>query len=340
MDSSQVIGTGHLARCMTFATQIARHGAQVLFICRNLQGHVADLVSAKSFHLTLLGDEPVEIKSRVESDWLAVPVNQDAGETTNAITHHFGTAADWLITDHYSIDASWHTCGRNAANKIMVIDDLANRPHDCDLLLDCNFFAEPESRYRSLVPSHARMLLGPAYAPLREEFFSQKTNPEKRVMLYFGGSDTGELLEKAINAVAASDLANTYEVDVLLSRGSGREEQAALCTRHGFKAYSSIDDMAGHLTRTELVLGAGGISIWERLHLGVKSILVSIAANQEQPLKELAYAGYVHYLGKSDEVSEQKMIDALNAFMDASLEFTPYDISAKRDFLWEQLQSA
>ena len=92
----------------------------------------------------------------------------DDAEATRRVVA--GVETDWLITDHYAIDFRWHAKLRGAVRRIMAIDDLADRAHDADLLLDQSDPTETAARYRDLVPRSCVLLLGPRYALLRSEF--------------------------------------------------------------------------------------------------------------------------------------------------------------------------
>ncbi len=124
--------------------------------------------------------------------WLGVPQAQDASESIEAIQ---GALVDWLIMDHYALDAEWERRLRPHVERLMVIDDLANRSHDCDLLLDQNLVPENHARYRNLVPSTCRLLLGPRYALLGPEYrvWRRSLRPREgqvgRVLVFLGGSD-------------------------------------------------------------------------------------------------------------------------------------------------------
>jgi len=182
-DASARIGLGHLARCRTLAAALREQGATVHFICRAHPGHQIDALRAEGYRVTALPAPP--LREAADADyaaWLGVTQAQDAAETLAAIkaqpatnnqqptTNHKQQTTNHLIIDHYALDTTWEQHLRPAVHRILVIDDLANRPHDCDLLLDQNFAADAEARYADLLPSQAQCLLGPRYALLRPEY--------------------------------------------------------------------------------------------------------------------------------------------------------------------------
>ena len=161
-DASVTIGTGHVMRCLTLAEALRKAGAEVAFVCRELDGNLAGLIEARGFDVHVL--PPLEPPTDPLT-WTAAHWHEDAAQTASFLK----TRADWLVVDHFALEHRWEKEMREHANRLMVIDDLADRVHDCDLLLDQNYLQEP-ARYDTLVPAHCRKLLGPAYALLRDEF--------------------------------------------------------------------------------------------------------------------------------------------------------------------------
>ena len=215
-DSSDIVGTGHLMRCLTLADALKNKGADVHFICRNLRGNVNRLAEQRGYKLHLLSAPAREFVSQpddlVHASWLEVQWQLDQKETSQ-IVHSIGEKIDWLIADSYSLDFRWENGLQSEIKKIMVIDDLADRKHNCEILLDQNYFAKPEKRYQKLIPESSQLLLGQQYSLLREEFlgakkFCDQRSPEvNRILIYFGGNDhdnlTGLVL-KALNSFAVS----------------------------------------------------------------------------------------------------------------------------------------
>ena len=155
-DASLQIGTGHVMRCLTLADELVKKGANCRFICREHEGHLLAMIQERGYTATALPSDSGMMKSGSEAgtplyqSWLGADWLTDLEQTKNAIG---SKTIDWLIVDHYSLDARWEGAMRSACVSLMVIDDLADRKHDCDLLLDQNFGRIPAD-YEHLVPSH------------------------------------------------------------------------------------------------------------------------------------------------------------------------------------------
>jgi UDP-2,4-diacetamido-2,4,6-trideoxy-beta-L-altropyranose hydrolase len=197
VDSSALMGTGHLMRCLTLANELRRCGAATAFICRQHDGSVIARAEQEGHTVHRLARPgPSSDTAEDYAAWLGVPAPADAAETLLAVS---GQHYDWLVVDHYGLDHEWEQRLRGVVGRLLVIDDLANRRHDCDLLLDQNYFAAAtRERYRGLVAGPScKLLLGPSYALLRPEYAQLRSvlpprdGVVRRALIFFGGSDRG-----------------------------------------------------------------------------------------------------------------------------------------------------
>lgn len=290
-DASLQIGTGHVMRCLALAAKLANHGAQVKFICRIHDGHLIDFIKGSGFEVISLPKSAKyfadECKDTVDhSHWLGcdwqVDVNQCRAQLTDNV--------DWMIIDHYALDYRWETEMRDKSKYIMCIDDLADRKHDCDVLLDQSL-GRCENDYSKLVPNHANMLLGPKYALLRPEFaewrptsLARRENPRLRhILITMGGVDADNVTGSVLRALQSIDIPTLAQVTVVLGKNAPwRNAIMAQAKRLSVptSVRSGVDNMAELMTSCDLAIGAGGSTTWERCALGVPSILAILAENQ------------------------------------------------------------
>ncbi len=280
-DACAQIGGGHIMRCLTLADELARRGDRCVFAVR--PGSVETVPKlAQSGHEVVI---------------LAGPLSDEASE----IEERVGKCG-WLIVDHYGLGAQFEQATRGFAQKIMVIDDLADRPHDCDLLLDQTYGRQQED-YVERVPDGARLLMGTDYALLRPEFAAlrpkalarrDKCGPVRRILISLGASDPHGVTAKALLAVKESGI--DVRVDVVIGSGDpaamGLVEIAQTMPQQiDFRGFDA--DIAELMYEADLAIGAGGSTSWERCCLGLPTLMIVTADNQEKVAEELAKAGAV-----------------------------------------------
>lgn len=322
VDSSASIGTGHHVRCMTLAESLRRRGAQLRFVCRDHEGSLIGALRERAIPVTVL---PVSATSRAPGDgsyaaWLGSTQAEDASLMIEALA---GEEPDWLVVDHYALDSEWEQQVRPHVGQLMVIDDLANRPHQCELLLDQNYSLQGEERYAGLVPGSCKLLTGPRYALLRPDYSEhrRKIRPRdgrvSKILVFFGGSDPANMTGKAIASLCAPQLKH-LEVDVVI--GANHRDRHLLEKQAEERPHTRIHGPRPHLAdlmaSADLAIGAGGATIWERMCLGLPSIVVSIAENQRASCEALADAKLIYYAGNSADIET----DHLTRMIEASIQ--------------------
>jgi len=328
VDASSQIGTGHVMRCLTLAGELRRKDVRIVFVCREPSGHLCDLIASEGFEVYRLGfehlldDESSLCTENRNTDnqpphatWLGVDQYTDARQTIDALRD---SPWNWLIVDHYALDAHWESAMRNVADKIMVIDDLADREHDCNLLLDQNYFQEPDKRYKGLLPEHCETLLGPKYALLRPEFRQARKfcrmrgNGIARVLVYFGGHDLYNLTGMALEALYSPELHHFF-VDAVVGPNNPHLEkiEKQVQKRPGTRLYIQPDGFTELMLRADLSIGAGGTTTWERLCLGLPTIVITTAQNQEEFIQELHNVGYLKWIGRGDDIVFEQILYSL-----------------------------
>lgn len=336
-DASLDIGTGHVMRCLTLADALRERGARCEFICRALPGHRIDEIRRRGFAVSVLHDADTGSHEARPPDaaagygrWLGVPVVTDAHQSLAALEH----SVDWLVVDHYALDRDWEQAVRPAADRIMVIDDLADRPHDCELLLDQNL-GSVATDYVGLVPEDCEVLCGPRFALLRPEFARQRAvslenragRRLSRVLVSMGGVDqdnaTGQVLDAlgtgafprgadkpALGAGNPPPDAGNPSPDVTVTVIMGQaapwlHQVRAQAEALPFPVEIAVEvaDMAARMAASDFAIGAAGSTSWERCCMGLPSALVVLADNQAKLCRELAQAGAAVALGSVGDVA-------------------------------------
>ncbi|MBF0162625.1 MAG: UDP-2,4-diacetamido-2,4,6-trideoxy-beta-L-altropyranose hydrolase [Magnetococcales bacterium] len=326
VDASLPIGSGHLMRCLTLAGRLRAEGAAPHFACREQPGDLIGLIAAQGYPVHRLvgttGAEPLAVGEAGEvlshAHWLPVTQAEDAQEVADLV-RSLGPVA-WLVVDHYGLDRRWEARLRPLVGGLMVIDDLADRPHLCDLLLDHNLHTDMQTRYRQWVPPYCMLLLGPHYALLREEFVAarrllqQRDGAVRRLLLFLGGADPGNATAKVLEALDPLEL----PVDVVVGRSNPhRARIEAICgERPHFHYHEQVENMAQLMLQADLSIGAAGTTSWERCCMELPSLLLIMADNQRANAQILTTAGVALSLGEASVVSPAQIRAAVRRLMD------------------------
>jgi UDP-2,4-diacetamido-2,4,6-trideoxy-beta-L-altropyranose hydrolase len=302
-DASLHIGAGHVMRCLTLADALRERGAQSTFICRPHAGHLLELIQQRGHTAQALA--PADDAYNAPADpshakWLGTDWASDAAQTQHALGDQ---VVDWLVVDHYALDCRWEQAMRPHTRRIMAIDDLADRPHECDLLLDQNLGRQPQD-FGGLLSRHTQTLIGPDYALLRPEFaqwrnysLQRRAQPQlKNLLITMGGVDQANATSEVLTALTRCELPADLTITVVMGTTAPWlaqvHAQAATMPRPT-QVLVGVGNMAQLMAESDLCIGAAGGTSWERCCLGLPAIQLVLAANQKEINAALELIGSV-----------------------------------------------
>ncbi|MBB1073508.1 UDP-2,4-diacetamido-2,4,6-trideoxy-beta-L-altropyranose hydrolase [Rhodoferax sp. 4810] len=307
VDASISLGTGHVMRCLVLAEELKKRGVITQFVCRELLNNLYEKILVQGHEVTFL---PTGLNNFLH----------DAEQSRLAFQQ-----ADWLVVDHYELDRFWEKQLRPYVQHILVIDDLANRPHDCDILLDQNL--RDNEAYKDLVPTRCIRLIGPRYALLRSQFVEQRQklikqfDTVRRILVFFGGTDAKGVTLKALEALAQIKPIENLIVDVVIGEANPHRDaiqSACNASPHQTHLYCEVDNMAELMAQADLALGAGGSATWERCCLGLPSLVVTVEDNQDVNGIPCLKKGVLIYLGCLHEVEVKQWVSELDDMLNNS----------------------
>ncbi|OVE82215.1 UDP-2,4-diacetamido-2,4,6-trideoxy-beta-L-altropyranose hydrolase [bacterium K02(2017)] len=324
-DASHHIGSGHVYRCLTLALALKKNGHQVLFVCRQHQGHLIELIKdCYKITVRVLQIDTDWIPKKLipkHIKWLGADQCKDAQETINAIKDV--GVVDILVVDHYAIDQDWEAELKKHIRFLVVIDELADRKHCCDVLIDQTVWGHPHQVYKKLLPSHCLSLIGPKYAMLRSMFYeirnnfvqSSVKNKKLKMLIFLGAADLSDVPLKLMTVckILASE---PIEIHFILNEKSKHYEQVKKLSQlqNNLIHYSYVDDMAKLMSQMDVYCGSGGTITWERCCMGLSGVVFSIAENQYGFSKTMGDKGYHFFLGRESELEAQEIVDALKNY--------------------------
>jgi len=329
-DASPKIGSGHVMRCLALADALRSRGDETLFIARTMPDGLQRRLAQSGHRLALSSPAPrrtpTDPNDPPHADWLDTDWETDAAATLSALAPG---RWDWLAVDHYALDARWAAQVRQGAARILVIDDVADRPLDADLVLDPNLQPDPQARYlrRLIHPDRDKLMLGPSFALLRPEFASLAARRSRRpralqtLLIAFGGGDAKGATASALDQLLDPAFEGLRLIVVLGGLHPARTELERLCTdrAHTELIFDSAD-VASLMLRSDLAIGAGGGMTYERMCLGLPAIMIALERNQEGPSAYLAARGLTTYLGRFDRLPPGAVAQAVTRAMTGAID--------------------
>jgi UDP-2,4-diacetamido-2,4,6-trideoxy-beta-L-altropyranose hydrolase len=323
VDSSNFIGFGHLIRCLTLANVLRQRGVECSFVCRDHAGNIASKISDSGFKLFLLALPNATATSTGSElkygSWLGCSWQRDADKTNEILR---AIQPEWLIVDHYSIDVKWEKALAKNYKNLMVIDDMANRDHCCDILLDQNLFLDMKRRYEKRVSSQCLQLLGPKYALLQAEYSQLRENAKvrnsstKNLLIFFGGSDQSNLTELAF--LAAHSFGSEFSsINVVMPSASPFYHQVKKLIKPLKKAnlHCDLPSLAPLMLEADIGIGAGGATNWERFCLGLPSLVITLAKNQKLVNNDLSKLRLIELIGDAETIKIEQVRAAIRSVL-------------------------
>lgn len=331
VDSSSKMGVGHVMRCLSLAIALQERGCSIHFICREHEGHIIHLIEQKGFYVfklsylchRVVGGDTDNVL--FHSEWLGTSQVDDARECLQYLSKN---DVDYLIIDHYAIDYRWEENVTTSCGQVMVIDDLADRKHCCDVLLD-QTYQRDEISYQTFVDTNCQLLLGSRYALLRSEFIEWRDASLKRrevpvlktLLISMGGVDTANVTEKILTALQACSLDKDLRIIVVMGAtavhlASIKEQAKQMATYTDVIVNAS--NMAELMAKSDLAIGAAGTTTWERAAVGLPSVVFCLAENQKQIALMLQAQGKAIVITERGQIKARliAIFDDLNESLD------------------------
>jgi len=357
-DASFEIGSGHVMRCLTLAKRLQKRGAICSFVCVDQAANMVELINAAGFDCVLLNLDSEanaqEVNKLFHSAWLGHSQKRDAELFCKLLDARDGQS-DWVVVDHYSLDVDWENRVKNHFQglRIFVIDDLADRSHDCDILLDQNFSPDMLSRYGGKLPAHCKVFLGPKYFLLKEDFKSFSGFPKSgtlqnggSVFVFMGGLDAVNASVPIVEVLLSEWLQKfVRRINIVVGRNySYKKQLEQLADDQRLRVSVQLPSLHPMLMEAILGIGAGGGNMYERCALGLPCVVYAVAPNQIEASKALADYGAITYAGDWADFKPEVLSKLLTEFFENSenavlmsekcfsLKIGSSDVS---QFLWE-----
>ena len=293
---------------MTLARKLLEYELKCTFFVRNISENLIKLIG-ETFEVILLnGCDSRFDPSSEYSNWLGVNQLFDAKEF---ISKAAPIGFDLVIIDHYGIGHPWEMVVKHSFNNILVIDDLANREHHCDILVDQSI-GRKQSSYSKLVPSTCKLFIGPKFSLLRDEFlkFNKNFKNKYQILINFGGADSDNFTQHVVDILCGLLDINELSIKIIIGKDYPFQRELTRKINNIGSQIRLVQDpknIAEEIAECEIAIGAGGVSLLERSSLGVPSILYAIAENQKHICEEYDSRGLGYMITKGEQDESTKL---------------------------------
>ncbi len=321
VDSGVHIGAGHIFRCLALVEVLNEKFSSIIFISRNFVGNFSEFVERRGYNMHFLKENTENFSFPFNNNEEQISFQKDDASLTISNMKDI-EGPKWLIVDNYFLDKNWELMIKPYVEKLIVIDDLANRFHDCDILVDQNFYKNCESRYDKLLSKNCTRLLGTKYASLLEVFKHFRTtnkkfeNEIKRILISFGASDPTNETAKVLESIKILGQKNLL-VEVIIGYANPNKDEIKKNYSHlpSISLHYEIKNVGEIMAKCDLAIGAGGVTLWERCCLGIPAIVSILSEDQREAVEAAAEngciinLGYAHTLNSTDYVNAIKKIN-------------------------------
>lgn len=327
-DASPQIGSGHIIRCLTLANGLRQQNNRCVFLCKALPDYLQNILQSAGhpiIHIPSSTERPSTAKNPLKhASWLEGSQEDDANACIRLIKQHDLHFQD-IIVDHYAIDHRWQTHMRPYCERIGVIDDLYDRRHDTDWLIDQNAGHTAE-HYASITPTQTQLFIGTDYALIRPEFAQQREAARTRrkqtqnihhVVIFYTSNPSLELLKTTLRAFI--NIKTPLKVTCLTGQTHIHDKPlidlVKMNQQHAIELKAYEPNMHTMLLEADLAIGAAGSSSWERCTLGLPALLTILAENQETLAQAQHQQGNAINLGHVSTLSENKISENIQRLM-------------------------
>ena len=289
-DANEDIGSGHLQRCLNLAEFLKKEN-DVTFLFCNTSSLIIKEVKEK-FKATIFKN------------------NKDLLNKTKKLLKK--NSYNFLILDDYSINYIWEKAIYRHFSKVLVIGDDLNKKRYCDLYLNQNVIDDKSQKSLLKKFSTIKCLLGPKYALLDKNYLKyagkeRSKNYLKNIVVSFGGSDKENLTDKVLNILSQRKF-NQFNIKVAIGKNYQyfNDLSKKYKSNNRIVFYKGLNSLAKINHNSDLSIGAGGISTWERLCLSIPSLVFLVSDNQKLTINALRRKNFIIYAGKIKNFNKRK----------------------------------
>jgi UDP-2,4-diacetamido-2,4,6-trideoxy-beta-L-altropyranose hydrolase len=307
-ESGIQVGTGHVMRCLALAQAWKRAGGAVTFLLREGLPGIEERIRAEGISLETL---PLET------------LKKDCEPSPEAFVRAVLRAGSPIaVLDGYNFGARQQAALTQAGIRVLTVDDYGHATdYPVRWLLNQNAYATPEM-YRG---TNARLLLGPAYALLRDEFSPwaawKRVIPDRaqKILITIGGSDPHNTSAQILRSLELLGAGKALEVVLVVGGGNPHAEDVQAAAQHcpvPVRIARNVQDMPALMAWADVAISGAGVTSYELSYMGLPSLLLVVAENQRRIAERLSELGMAVHAGRTEEFNAESFADRLRALVE------------------------
>lgn len=318
VDSSNIIGTGHLYRCLNLASIYKSHN--IIFITKKHSFNLNYKIREKYTCYEINFNFPDNVKLNIDT-WLGESQEEDALKTIKIIKLN-NLKIDWLVIDHYAINEKWESILKKHVKKICVIDDFINRKHNCNIYINQQVKDISIIKNKKILNEDCKIYVGNNYLFFHENYYNLKINKKitylKRINIFMGGADLYNITSNIIDICNEFNKKydNKLRFDVIIGKSNKNHNiiKQKIDKLKNFYFYYDLNFIGELLALADLAIGAPGTTSYERCLTQTPSIMICLADNQKSVIKKFLDSKTSFYIGDINSNYEKQLIYYLEYF--------------------------
>lgn len=309
-DGNHSIGSGHIMRCLSIADYAKSYGEKCIFLIASqdfkkmicLHGHQAIVLDQDYRNM--------ESQLYLTYEWI-----QYCEPSVMFVDSYY-------VTEAYL--SNLHKFCKRFGTKLIYMDDLLSFPYACDVLINYNIFGiEKKDIYLQMyktkkIISMPKMLLGPDYAPLRDEFQNLKIRKVRKsvsnILISTGGADLCHVALQLVKKILyCTDRLQDFQFHLVLGPLNEDIEEInhLIESSKNIISYINYRKLSILMQNCDLAISAAGSTLYELCATQTPTVTYILADNQVSGAREFEKRNILKCAGDIRSIGVNKLVDLI-----------------------------
>jgi len=291
VDSSNKIGAGHINRCMYLANELRTlKKAKIIFYCKKLKGNFNYLLKKNNFDVVTFPEKKRLTTKDMRPNHFKRWSDKIQRNETNYIKKKLKKKVSFIFVDHYGLDFVWEKAIKDLTDKVVVIDDIADKKHFCNCYINCNNYFSRKKLKEKLINKNSKILSDYKYTLVSKKIkFRLKKNKRKKVFIYLGSVDKRSITYKLIRYLKNKNFLK-FQFEVLIGRNNNDYKKICNITKNSKNILilkKPIKNFFSYFKDIDNIITAGGVTMFETILFGFRPLVLTQNQFQDNSSNDL-----------------------------------------------------